>query len=230
MGEKQLMSNFVLVRLTMAFMLAITMRASHATNVNLQPLPESMSEWTELERRTLNYAEINWANASAPFGRLLLIEYNENLCAIKFVNFIRGQDKKKPSFFSSGEETLTSVYEWYSLERNKEHVSVINSGKDYVQFKAPHGFGHLIVGGGYGSVKCGNIKLGWQYPDAINFVKRRDSVMRIAPTSWKAIEEIDLSNNELSWYSYDEGRKRVLISIAKLEKALNKPTGSGDQR
>jgi len=177
---------------------------------------EDSVHWKSLEKGTLRYADINWQNASPPFKRYILISDRQFLCAIRFVNYRRGRDAKPGTFWSSGEETLTSAYEWNVIEQVGSHVKVKESGKATVKFSAPKGFGHLIVVGGYGNVICGKHKFGWRYPDGIVFSQASNSNMRLAPTRWLAISQIRLDDPKLNWYTYDQNRKEVRIPINEL--------------
>ncbi len=99
----------------------------------------------------MNYATITWWGASAPFKCFLLIRDGDFLCAVRFTNFVRGQDARPPSIWTSGDETLTSVYEWHVLARADGAVTSKQHGRGVVQFTAPRGFGRLIIGGDMGA-------------------------------------------------------------------------------
>jgi hypothetical protein len=174
------------------------------------------AHWKSTETASLRYADINWHNASPPFKRYILISDAQFLCAIRFVNFRRGRDSNPGSFWSSGEETLTSAYEWNVLEQVGNYVKIKESGKATVKFSAPKGFGHLIVAGGYGNVICGKRKFGWQYPAGIVFSQASNSSMRLAPTPWSTISQIRLDTPKLNWYTFDQNRKEVRIPINEL--------------
>ncbi len=181
-----------------------------------QPNGTEGKTWTALERSTLASAQVGWANASAPFKRYLIIDDGEFLCAVRFVNYLRGQDADSGSLWSSGEETLTSAYEWNVLQRMGEKVQIMGQGKDIVRRTALSGVGRLVISGGYGNIKCGNRKFGWQYPAGINFSQSPTSKMRLSPTRWEKIEDIRLDDPRLVWYSFDQNRKQIFISVANL--------------
>jgi len=178
-----------------------------------QPTENVERTWTSLERSTVSAAHINWSNASAPFNKYLLIRDGEFLCALRFINYVRGQNARPGSFWSSGEETLTAAYEWNLLRSVDGKLSTVDHGNDIVQFTAPKGFGHLIVGGGYGNVKCGDRKLGWQYPNGINFSQESSPNRRLAPTRWDRISDIKVDDAKLLWYSFDPKRKSITVRI-----------------
>jgi len=209
------MPNWNLFIITLAIMTPACSSISYGRDI-FSSADEDSANWKSLEKATLRYADINWENASSPFQRYILISDTQFLCAIRFVNYRRGNDAKPGSFWSSGEETLTSAYEWNVIEKVGNHVKVKASGKATVKFSAPKGFGHLIVAGGYGNVICGKHKFGWRYPDGIVFSQAPNSRMRLAPTRWLAIHQIRLDDPNLNWYTFDQNRKEIRIPINKL--------------
>jgi len=207
------------VKTRMRLCLVILLAGLHAgcSSVSGKDLSASSDDakrtWTSLEHSTVNAAHVSWANAGAPLDKYLLIRDGDFLCAVRFVSYIRGQDARPASFWSSGEETLTAAYEWALLRHNDGTLSIADRGTDKVKFSAPRGFGHLIVGGGYGNVKCGDRKFGWQYPNAINFSQQEGSSMKLAPTRWDRIGDIKLDDAKLIWYSFDRQRKPIAIRL-----------------
>jgi hypothetical protein len=177
---------------------------------------EGARTWTDVERSGVSFATVNWSGASAPFKCFLLIRDGDFLCALRFTNFVRGRDARPSSFWTSGEETKTSVYEWHVLERTAGGVKPKKSGRGVVQFTAPHGFGHLIVGGGFGSVNCGGRPLGWLYPDVVEFPGSSSPDLRIAPTGWPDVAAVRLDDPSLVWYAFDESRRSVRIPRSRL--------------
>jgi hypothetical protein len=199
-------------RRIIAFLLYFCVGCSAMAAKNVfEATEEVKGTWTTIERSTLNQAHVSWMNASAPFNRYLLIKDGEFLCAVRFVNFLRGRDARSPSFWSSGEETLTAAYEWDVLAPKGDGVGAAESGKDTVKFSAPTGLGHLVMGGGYENVRCGSRKFGWQYPNSINFSQAPGSEMRLAPTGWDRVDQIKINAPTLVWYSFDTKRKPSAI-------------------
>jgi hypothetical protein len=181
-----------------------------------EPAEEDKRSWTAVERSAITSAYVTWSNISPPLGKLLLIEDGEFLCAVRFVNFRRGGDATKGSVFSSGQETLTSAYEWYELERAGSTVKVKDQGKATVRFTAPWGLGHMVVGGGYGNVRCGQREFGWRYPSAIDFSQASDSRRRLAPTRWEKVGDVRLDDPRLTWYSFAPKRQDLRIPLSQL--------------
>ena len=158
---------------------------------------------THLERATVSSGRVGWSSASPPLRKYLLISDGEFLCAIRFVNYVRGQDASEGSIFSSGGETLTSAYEWARLERDGNRVRVTKEGKDVVKRTPLKGIGRFVIAGGPGSVQCGERTFGWEYPAAVNFSQAPNSAMALAPTRWEAIQDIRLDDAKLKWYAFE---------------------------
>lgn len=181
-----------------------------------QPSADVERAWTPLERATVSSGRVGWSSASPPLRKYLLISDGEFLCAIRFVNYVRGQDASEGSIFSSGEETLTSAYEWARLERDGNRVRVTKEGKDVVKRTPLKGIGRFVIAGGPGNVQCGERTFGWEYPAAVNFSQAPNSAMALAPTRWEAIQDIRLDDAKLKWYSFEPKREQVRISIEQL--------------
>ena len=179
-------------------------------------MDEDRRSWTSVERSTMTAAYVYWSNASAPLGRYLLIRDGDFLCAVRFLNFRRGRDASEGSVWSSGQETLTSAYEWYELDQVGSAVTVKDQGKSTAKFTAPWGFGHLVLGGGPENVRCGKREFGWHYPANIDFFQRPDSDRKLAPTRWDQISDIRLDDARLVWYSFDPKRRDLRIPLGNL--------------
>ena len=181
-----------------------------------QSVDQDSKRWMPIETRTLRSARIGWHSASAPFQKFLLIKDGDFLCAVRFVNFRRGGDKTDGSIWSSGDETLTSAYEWKVLESDGKGVRVRNAGKATAKSAALKGIGRFVVAGGAENIRCGDRTFGWDYPSGINFSQVPGSNMRLAPTRWDSTEDIRLDDPKLNWYSFDQKREEVRIPLENL--------------
>lgn len=153
---------------------------------------------------------------SAPLRKYLLIRDGDFLCAMRFVNYLRGQDASDGSIFSSGEETLTSAYEWARLEKDGSRVRATKQGKDLVKRTALKGIGRFVIAGGPGNVQCGERRFGWEYPAAVNFSQIPNTGMNLAPTRWDDIKDIRLDDRKLKWYSFEPKREQIRIQLDQL--------------
>lgn len=153
-----------------------------------------------------------------PPNTFLLIRKKDKICAIKFTEWHRGDDKSAPNTFHSGEESFYAKYVWYLGERNVDD-SVLNPpiahGESSVTQKRLAGIGRFAFGGGNKKVSCGAFKLKWTPPANVYFfeTQNRDGQYdtEIALTKWHAFEDIQLDDS-LEWLRYDEKRPISIIN------------------
>ena len=179
------------------------------------PVAEGMKTWTAVERGTVEEAHASWGTVAAPFGRILLIEDDGYLCAVRFTSHVRGGDAGPGSVWSSGEETLVSVYEWELLERSADAVVVVDRGREVAKCGALKGIGRFVFLGLPDNVRCGGRTFGWYYPGAIAFSARPGSKLRLAPTREEASSSLRLSAVK-HWFVRDEARKDLRIRVEDL--------------
>jgi hypothetical protein len=161
---------------------------------------------------------------SAPMGRLLLARKGGTLCAFRFVSARRGHDKREPTSFSSGEESLFGEYEWALLEEpEKGRVKPVKSGKGEVSRKGSIGVGRLATRIGRPAVSCGEVKAVWAYPNRLTFVAETptgafqyDNQLSLAPTAWREFSEINLADPRLKWYRLDSKRVERKVPVGEL--------------
>lgn len=175
------------------------------------------------EQRTQEAALITYQNASAPIGRFLLIRNGKDICAVRFTEFHRGRDKKPPTIFNSGEESLYAEYDWFYRGDGSGDFSKsdLKSGHNKLARKPLIGIGRFSMQfTGSTVVVCGPFKLGWKYPNQIGFhlsnSKKDDVGNELAPTRWKEIFEVDSDNPHLNWYRFNEDRDFVVIPLDEL--------------
>jgi hypothetical protein len=82
-------------------------------------------------------------------------------------------------------------------------------------------FGHLIFNGNR-EIVCGPIKLFWSGRGAVYHFRLQqpqgDHGIELAPTPWSNVSEVNVFDPRITWYRYDEKRKRVNIPIDQLWK------------
>lgn len=166
------------------------------------------------------YAYISPVEIAAPLGYFLVVNKGNDICAIRFTTFRRGNDAKKPSLFNGGEENLYAEYDWYYLgndpkfERATGHEQLNRSRT--VQILGFHGF--LL---GKREINCGNSSLIWRYPVAITFMGSGGTYLpdtRIGITPWTDFSQLNLNSPLIKWFLYDPDRKREFIQIDKIIK------------
>lgn len=181
-----------------------------------QSINKDQHAWTPQEWAMLKSGYVNWHNAAAPLNKYVLISEGDFLCGIRFVNFRRGQDKTEGSVWSSGDETLSSAYEWHAFARDGARVRIVEHGSGVAQRTALRGFGRFVIAGGHENIQCGNRQFGWLYPAGIVFSQVPNSERKIALTRWEQASDIDLNDPKLVWYSFDQKRESKRIPLGQL--------------
>ncbi|WP_347986060.1 hypothetical protein [Methylomonas sp. AM2-LC] len=167
------------------------------------------------------FAHIGWHQVSAPFGSFLLIRGDEGVCAVRFIEYHKGNDKKQPTIFSSGEESHSAQYEWFYQGDGSGDFSKssVIRGIGHVSRGAVIGIGRLGFQSGDPYLTCGPIKTFWLQPSSISFAKKINcdkAIYELAPTKWQSINDVHLDSAQLNWYHCDEGRKSFRIPISEL--------------
>jgi hypothetical protein len=136
----------------------------------------------------------------APLNYLLILKKGKEYGVIKFTKI--GENKAE--------------YEWYYNDNfGKNFInSRLKSGKGKVKDIYWTLIGRLSFQFGTLDIKCGKIKLKWSSKNIVYFTddEGNDTVIQMAPTKWTDIKEVDVFNNNLIWYKYDENRKEEIIS------------------
>jgi hypothetical protein len=179
-------------------------------------------KWELLAR---DHAYVTPLSVSAPLGRLVLIRYRDTLCAIRFNDFHRGSDEKPPTKFNSGEETRFATAEQLRLVRSEATWRILDRKTVNLVSGPVVGLGRVGFQKGRINLHCGSAKFEWTYPNNVSLGSytqptTKRVLVEIAPTAWTEVSEIDLSNEKLRWYRYDEGRKDTLIPIEELPQAI----------
>jgi hypothetical protein len=152
-----------------------------------------------------------------PVGWVLLVERDPFLGAVKF--------------FHNEERTdgIHSKYECFELSKKKGGAKKIGEGE--VVFKQTSNKGSikdLFFHEGMSSIFGPPLEIGkfslcsyavgsshaavyfWSKPH------KADQKVRMAPTPWKEIVEVNLSDPRIRWFAYDEERERRIIPIDKI--------------
>lgn len=182
----------------------------------LTPLQkQEAAQLDEAEKRAYTLALAGPTGVTAAIGRFVLLRRESGFCAIRFTEFRRGHDAKRPSLFSSGDESVYAEYDWYyqgdgSGDFSKPNVEQGHgeaSRKEVVSL----GFGRFSMRKGIDIVKCGPLRPGWYYPSGISLLEARwdgyelrSNGIEAALTKWKEISEVRVYDPRLNWYRFDE--------------------------
>jgi len=147
-----------------------------------------------------------------PLGKILLVRRNSEYCAVIFTDFWVGKT----------EEDLYAKYESYyqgdkSGDLSRQNVKYKNRK---LSFPKPRGIGRLAFSFGNKEIQCGTIRLLWSGQGAVHFYRegkaQGDYGIELAPTKWTDISQVNVFDQRLKWYRYDENRKRVNIPVDQL--------------
>ena len=147
-----------------------------------------------------------------PLAKILLVRRESDYCAIKFTEFWTGKT----------EEDVYAMYEsCYQGDKtgdfSKKNVKL---QKDKLAFPKPRGIGRLAFSFGNRNIRCGPLKLQWAGRGSVFFYaegqEQGDHGIELAPTIWTDISEVDVFDQRIKWYRYEEQRKRMNISIDQL--------------
>lgn len=152
-----------------------------------------------------------------PLDRILLISRNDFLGAVKFISNEDRPDGiySKYSYFEYEKGGFRKVREGF-ISYRKIVWNVWNKIKyKYLQFHPnPYDYADRL--------KFSNFELfasvGYDH-SAVHFWNKArvvDDKVRLAPTPWKQISEVDLNDKRIQWFKYDETRKRRIIQIDRL--------------
>lgn len=143
----------------------------------------------------------------APRESVLLVRRNREYCAIRFLNFWTGETK----------EDQYAVYESYYQGDGTGNLVARNVKFRKDQLYSPRGWGIGRLWFTFGSrrdIQCGPIRLLWAYKSWVCFFgdgqNQGDYGIELAPTRWRNIGNVNVFDNRLKWYRYDEKRPEDL--------------------
>lgn len=205
------------------FALSLPMLACASSIAESEQRPERVNQFDLIESKSFSFATTYGTAISAPVGRLLLMRKKNDLCAIRFTEFHRGNDARPQTSFHTDEETLYAEYDWFyqgdgSGDFTKNNIK---SGHSQLTRKATIGYGHLLhIQSGKVMVKCGPLKATWGYPNRIWLVEDggayRGNEIELSPTKWESVLDVTASDPKVIWYQYDDNRKMTYIPLEEL--------------
>lgn len=157
-----------------------------------------------------------------PLGKILLVRKGSEYCAIKFTKVWSENTSEVGSIFVASGSDEYAIYESsYQGDKSGDFSkSNVQFKKDKLSFPKPRGIGRLAFSFGNKEIKCGSIKLEWFGKGSVYFYregqKQGDYGIELAPTKWTDITQVNVFDQRLKWYRYDEKRLRVNIPIDKL--------------
>jgi hypothetical protein len=153
-----------------------------------------------------------------PANRFVLVRDNNKYCAIKFLRFWKS--KKSNRDFAE--------YIRYYQQNVIDLFTEATSKQDILKRPRTFGIGRLQIGFDKNmEIDCQEIKLFWGSNGSVyfhSFTQKggEDYGIEIAPTIWKKINDIDISDKRIKWYKFDKDRKEKNVMINELWNSDNK--------
>lgn len=161
-----------------------------------------------------NEVHIGPNGISMPLGKILIVRKGTDYCALKFIEFWTGENK----------EDRYARYESYSYGDKPADFSRNNVKLKKEELYFPKArwsiFGHPVAFGTKDEIHCGFAKLWWSGRGSVYFFERGkpqgDYGIELSPTKWTDISQVNVLDPRLTWFRYDENRKRVNIPVDNL--------------
>lgn len=146
-----------------------------------------------------------------PINKILLIKQGDSYCAIKFISYSRGRDRKEPTIFSANEESFSGNAVFMQSKKGKPgKVKELRLTR-----KSPIGIAKIAYSSSNDILRCGKSRLMWVYPTGMISLSVNPKAS-FAPTTNEDFNGLNFNSTNLRWYSYDESRKMELIPISEL--------------
>ncbi len=175
---------------------------------------------TDLKGRADDLVRVFTNAVSMPVGHILLIRQKERHCAMKLV---------AAKLKTRGRVLWTAEYEFYSYEGDS---SALRMDALKVKTKSDDAFGREVISLGHlltftdsgdDFVICPPFVLGMSGGSnraAVYFYRRgpndKYKGLELAPTKWTDSSQINLFDDHIKWYAYDESRPDIEITIDRL--------------
>lgn len=182
-------------------------------------------EWIEkAEELSETHAIVNFGYVGTPLGKILLVKNGNDICALRIVGFHRKKNStQKQTLFYSGGDEYHVEYEWYypidgvaGFDSQKK----MYSGHGHLYRKPTYGIGRFVLPSLHAPIfECGEITgIAWHYPAYVPMYSgsNRNNSILLAPTGWEKISEVNMNDDKLVWYGYDDSRDTIYIPISDL--------------
>ena len=159
---------------------------------------------------------VDAASVALPLKRFGLLQTDSALCAVKFVSVERKHDAKPPTVFDSGDESVSAEADLYVVARGEKSFVNAKPMDVHLSRQSMVGIGRLAFHRGNSTIKCGKDVLLWSFPTWVALGSGASVSVRIAPTAWTDIAQIDLADARLNWFAYADDRKKTVLRAADL--------------
>jgi hypothetical protein len=147
-----------------------------------------------------------------PLGAILLARRNQEYCAIKFTKFWTGETK---------DDEYATYESYYQGDKTGDFTNKnVKFKQGELSRPRLRGIGRLSFSFGTINIQCGPIKLFWSGKGWVYFFhsnqKQGDYGIELTPTKWTHISQVNVFDQRLTWYRYDENRHRVKFPVDQL--------------
>jgi hypothetical protein len=199
---------------------------------------EPLGEKQALEKMDNNAKEANefgkiYIDAIAsPLERWVLLRKGETLCAVRFTAFRheRAMNNLPPS---TTRDSFFASYEWFYQSDGSGGLSKSNVKAGQGEASKKPNLWRFERGTPF--IKCGSLKVQWDYPNFIFLINRNYGIaydpkisdqpndIEVALTGWKNISDVNPQDPRLVWHRYDPQRdlphindKPTIVPVGKL--------------
>jgi hypothetical protein len=147
-----------------------------------------------------------------PLGAILLARKKQEYCAIKFTKFWTGETK---------DDEYAKYESYYQGDKTGDFTNKnVKFKQGELSRPRLRGIGRLSFSFRTIDIQCGPIKLFWSGKGWVCFFssnqKQGDYGIELAPTKWTHISQVNVFDQRLKWYRYDENRQEVKFPVGQL--------------
>ena len=175
-----------------------------AQEVPASATPPANDRQAAREQDIFNDYVVRFSGIDAPVRQIVLIRNGKARCAIRYLSFSRGHDKKPATAFDSGSESFDAEAEF--LPDNSKTVQ-----QRHLTMRSSTGVAKIILfGHSDNKIRCGKGDLQWIYPTG-TFFDWDDPDTWAAPAHTADFARIDFDDPTLAWFRFDKDRKQQVI-------------------
>lgn len=164
------------------------------------------------ERLNINFAHIGPNAIGMPFNKILLISKGKIYFALKYTKGWKGE--KEGEWYSKYEIFCQDDGSGDFLKGNVKYKTGELSDLQPLRI-----IGRLVIWRESRNINFLNLSTWWSTNGKINWTyfkneKKADKeAIKLSPTNWNNIKDVDVFSNKLKWFNYDENRKDFQIQL-----------------
>jgi hypothetical protein len=163
-------------------------------------------------------------SVSLPTGYWLLARKGNTACAIRFTDFKAVRSAGYASFSEPTSNSENNIHGDGRIYAEYDFFSQTDGSGDFKKNNASLGHNKVTRADGNGESSgdltgCGSLILqigSFGIGVAFNLFEPLGESVELAPTKWRDVSEINISDPKIKWYHYDKARHDIKISIEDL--------------